>query len=409
MPLHLVPPLPPGQNPAAPRLDTYLALWEEAPRRLAPGHAIQIELRGVDLAIFETLLAEPATPTEVLRTIAHRLDTPQTQEYALRAQALLLLSPDTERERIPRLIARLLDQADALTSSPASQALILSACLRVERALNLTEHVATRWSALKALLPRVTGEVVWGALTRDAAATGALGALLAEAPWLTDHLTPATLQRLLPMAEEGEVSVLRRALRSSGFHLAQTVVMAQAGRAQDLWLNTLKPMPADAALARAWCRVALLALDAHMSADRDSALALLPRLLEAASCRFTETLGAQALLMARLAARLDGEQRDALLARVVPLLKKMPRKTEGFEDDALALLDTLMDLERWPIVFEIVHLLKVTTLDRGLSRVASRYAAAGDHHAARVLLDPIPRGVLLAQGVLECLWASAVR
>src|SRR5690606_17163287 len=136
------------------------------------------------------------------------------------------------------------------------------------------EQAATRWVALKTLLPRVTGEVAWGALTRDAAATGTLGALLAEAPWLTDHLSPGTLQRLLPQVDEGEVILLRRALRSSGFHLAQTAVMAQAGRAQELWLTTLKPMPADAALARAWGRVALLALDAHMSADRDSALAL---------------------------------------------------------------------------------------------------------------------------------------
>jgi hypothetical protein len=415
----------PGHNPPAPRFATYHAAFQAGAALLPSGPSARAALRVVQLRFFEALCAEPDAPADLLHALSRDLNDATSPAFGLRALALMAGRESNNANAIKLLtrahssshkcfihITRKQLQAGA---HEAHKALVLSAIHRVALRLEPQRLAPQAWSELLTLLPRVTDGEAWACLLRDAEARGATAQLITAAPALLDHvsndhihatLLPAVLAE--PDNEQALIS-LRKHLRTSASHLGQTAALALAGRGDPAWLTTLKPLPEDAADARAWGRIALIAFDAHAAADHAGARALLPKLLDAAACSFTETFGAQALLLANLAARDDAAARAAQLARAVALLRKMPRKTEGFPDDALALLDALCALDAWPLAHDTLGLLKTTVYERGLALMAARYAALGDHHGAAALLAPITRGPIATQAALDCLLASAPR
>lgn len=417
---------PPGQHPPAARFATYHAAFQAGAALLPGGPSARAALRVVQLRFFEALCAEPDAPADLLHALSRDLNDATAPAFGLRALALMAGRESNNANAIKLLtrahssfhkcfthITRKQLQAGA---HEAHKALVLSAIHRVALRLEPQRLAPQAWAELLALLPRVTDEEAWACLLRDAEARGAIAQLITAAPALLEHvsndhihatLLPAVLAE--PDNEQALIS-LRKHLRTSASHLGQTAALALAGRGDPAWLTTLKPLPEDAADARAWGRIALIAFDAHLAADHAGARALLPRLLDAAACSFTETFGAQALLLARLAARDDdAAARAPQLARAVALLRKMPRKTDGFPDDALALLDALCALDAWPLAHDTLGLLKTTVHERGLALMAARYAALGDHHGAAALLAPITRGPIATQAALDCLLASAPR
>jgi hypothetical protein len=412
MPLKFPLPPHPVQGCDAPRVATYIGVLQDGAAQTMANIPSLTSLRLIELGCFELLCAESDTDVKLLKELASGLSDSILPEAGLRARALLIARIHAgEPERASKKLAKIHELLAAHPFDINGQAIILSTLHRVWSLVDQA-RAAEVWSSLKALLPRVSGEPAWSCLLRDATARGGVGALIIEAPALLDQLPIERLQSELQPALLAEpdsaraLTSLRKALRVSTIHPGHTSALALAGRADAGWLDKLKELPDDAVRARSWGRSALIVFDAHLSSDRGGAMVLLPSLIELSTCRFTETFGAQALFLTRLAARIDEDQRPELLGRVFRLINKMPRKTYGFDEDALGLLGALAALGEWDIAYDVLALLKSSLLERALALLAASYAALGDHRGALVLLEPIDNGLTKSQGALDCLIAS---